>query len=85
MVNRLASDFVEMVLCGEGADELFAGYDFLGALPPEKLAAELDRLREELPDGGMQRVDRLAHAHGLEPRMECGPYGAVPRCPRRTG
>ena len=67
-VNRLAADYVETVLCGEGADELFAGYDFLGLLPREKLADELDRLREELPTGGMQRVDRMAHAHGLEPR-----------------
>ena len=67
-VNRLAADYVGAVLCGEGADELFAGYDFLGSLPREKLAGELDRLREELPDGGMQRVDRMAHAHGLEPR-----------------
>lgn len=68
-VNALAAEYVDKLLCGEGADELFAGYDHLKELTPDELPPALDELLASLPAGGIQRVDRMAHAHGLEPRV----------------
>ncbi|MGE5528173.1 MAG: asparagine synthase-related protein [Patescibacteria group bacterium] len=68
-LNKLASRHVATVLCGEGSDELFAGYDYLKSISAKELHGELQKLLEELPAGGLQRADRMAHAHGLEPRV----------------
>lgn len=64
MVARLAADFVPAVFSGEGGDELFAGYEYLGGLPPGKLAAELIDITGRLHNTALQRVDRSAAAHG---------------------
>lgn len=50
---------------GEGADELFAGYDYLKALPTPQLETELVELPQRLHNTALQRVDRCIQAHGM--------------------
>jgi len=50
---------------GEGADELFAGYDYLKALPTPQLESELVELPQRLHNTALQRVDRCIQAHGM--------------------
>jgi asparagine synthase (glutamine-hydrolysing) len=58
------------VLTGEGADELFAGYEYLEDFRTEEdLHAELVRTIEGLHDLNLQRADRVTMAHGLEARV----------------
>jgi len=69
-VNELASDKVKVVLAGEGADELFAGYAYYGDYTTgETLHDELVTSLEGMHVSGLQRVDRIAGAHGIEPRL----------------
>jgi len=68
--SRLARDHVGEVLCGEGADELFAGYSYLRELSTSDcLEKELKALQSEMHNTGLQRVDRINAHHGLQPRM----------------
>ncbi|GAB2487408.1 asparagine synthase (glutamine-hydrolyzing) [Jatrophihabitans fulvus] len=69
LLAELAAQHVKVVLTGEGADELFAGYHHLRELDP-------DQLRDALADGidtlhhlNLQRCDRVTMAHGLEARV----------------
>lgn len=67
---RLASRHVKVVLTGEGADELFAGYSYhkgIGDLTG--LDADIRRSLGELHHINLQRVDRLTMAHSLEARV----------------
>jgi asparagine synthase (glutamine-hydrolysing) len=58
------------VLAGEGADELFAGYEYLRDFTdPELLHDELTRAVEGLHNLNLQRCDRVTMAHGLEARV----------------
>lgn len=70
-VSGLASQHVKIVLTGEGADELFAGYHYLAewADEPEALAAELRSITAQLHNTSLQRCDRMALVHGLEVRL----------------
>lgn len=69
-VSRLAARRLKVVLTGEGADELFAGYAYHRAYGSEsRLEAELDRLLDNLHRVNLQRVDRMSMAHGLEARV----------------
>ncbi|BDG59861.1 asparagine synthase-related protein [Caldinitratiruptor microaerophilus] len=74
---RLASRHVKVVLTGEGADELFAGYHYLKefAGDPAALGAELRRIVRRLHRTNLQRGDRLTMAHGVEARV---PFLEVP-------
>ncbi|WP_026536324.1 asparagine synthase-related protein [Arthrobacter sp. H14] len=55
---------------GEGAYELFAGYTHYGQHETgEALHKDLIGTIEGLHIGGLQRVDRVTAAHGLEPRL----------------
>jgi asparagine synthase (glutamine-hydrolysing) len=65
LVARLASKYVPAVFSGEGADELFAGYEYLKSLAPGSLAGELVEITNRLHNTALQRVDRCASAHGL--------------------
>lgn len=70
IVSELAARHVDLVLTGEGADELFAGYDYLEEIEDESdLHEELVRVFGEAHNGGLQRVDRMAMAHGLEVQL----------------
>lgn len=60
---------IRVLLCGEGADELFGGYQYFRQAPTIQLArAESERLRAELHFTDLRRVDGTAGAHGFEVR-----------------
>lgn len=70
LVAELASRHVKVVLAGEGADELFAGYAHYGRhATGDALHEDLLATLEGMHIGGLQRVDRVAAAHGIEPRV----------------
>lgn len=69
-VSRFAAERVKVVLTGEGADELFAGYTYYRDYTDlDALHAELRRSIESMHDINLQRVDRMTMAHGLEGRV----------------
>lgn len=70
LVAELAAKHVTVVLAGEGADELYAGYSHYGRhKDAEALHDELLNTIGGMHAGGLQRVDRVAAAHGIEPRL----------------
>jgi asparagine synthase (glutamine-hydrolysing) len=70
MLAEMTAEHVKVVLTGEGADELFAGYQYLRAYDdPDELHAELVRSVEGLHNLNLQRCDRVTMAHGLEARV----------------
>ncbi|MCC9074695.1 asparagine synthase B [Litorilinea aerophila] len=67
---RLASDYVKVILTGEGADELFAGYRYYKEIQdPDLLQEELRRSVSSLHNINLQRVDRMTMCHGIEGRV----------------
>ena len=68
---RLASDQVKVILTGEGADELFAGYAYYKgyANRTKTLQNELRRSVGSMHDVNLQRVDRMTMAHSVEGRV----------------
>jgi asparagine synthase (glutamine-hydrolysing) len=70
MLAETTAEHVKVVLTGEGADELFAGYGYMREFEqPEELHAELVRSVEGLHNLNLQRCDRVTMAHGLEARV----------------
>ncbi|MDQ3492080.1 MAG: asparagine synthase B [Chloroflexota bacterium] len=68
--SRLAAQHVKVILTGEGADELFAGYAYHKTVSdPATLHEELCRSVATLHNINLQRVDRLTMRHSLEARV----------------
>ena len=68
--SRLASEYVKVILTGEGADEMFAGYEYYRDIScPHQLRHELRRSICSLHNINLQRVDRLTMAHSIEGRV----------------
>lgn len=77
---RLAADHVKVFLTGEGADELYAGYAYLGdRTDPAALQEELLYITGALHNTNLQRADRMSMAHGLEARVPFLDIHAVDR------
>ena len=70
IATRMFSDKRRPTLCGEGGDEIFAGYDFLlDVKGDEQLAKERRTLLKDGHLTGFQRVDRMTAASSLDGRM----------------
>ena len=69
LLAELAAQHVKVVLTGEGADELFAGYHHLRELDVAALRDALVSGIETLHHLNLQRCDRVTMAHGLEARV----------------
>jgi asparagine synthase (glutamine-hydrolysing) len=66
---KLASDYVTVVLTGEGADELFAGYHYIKNFSINDVDEETRRLIAGLHNINLQRADRMGMYFGLELRV----------------
>jgi asparagine synthase (glutamine-hydrolysing) len=67
---ELASRTVKVVLTGEGADELFAGYKYQQVIDGgDELHDEIVRTIRSLHGLNLQRCDRVTMFHGLEARV----------------
>lgn len=71
ILSEFTSRHVKVVLTGEGADEIFAGYEYLDDFfdDEEALHEELVRTVEGLHNLNLQRCDRVTMAHSLEGRV----------------
>ncbi len=68
--SRLAAEHVKVILTGEGADELFAGYTYYKGITDQSiLHRELRRSVESLHNINLQRVDRMTMAQSIEGRV----------------
>jgi asparagine synthase (glutamine-hydrolysing) len=67
---EMASEYVKVILTGEGADEIYAGYDYLrGFSDPQALQKEMILITAALHNTNLQRADRIPMAFGLEARV----------------
>lgn len=66
---KLAAEYVTVVLTGEGADEIFAGYHYMKHFPLEKVNAEGRRCLGNLHNINLQRADRMGMYFNLELRV----------------
>jgi asparagine synthase (glutamine-hydrolysing) len=58
------------MLTGEGADEVYAGYDYLARYDsPADLQEEMLHITNALHNTNLQRADRMSMAFGLEARV----------------
>jgi asparagine synthase (glutamine-hydrolysing) len=69
LLANLAQEHVKVALSGEGADELFAGYEYLKSIDRHSLQDELLHITRSLHNTNLQRCDRMSMAHGLEVRV----------------
>ena len=66
---KCAADYVTVVLTGEGADEIFAGYQYMKHFPRGKVNLEARRLIGEVHNINLQRADRMGMYFSLELRV----------------
>lgn len=66
---KLAADYVTIVLTGEGADEVFAGYHYMKRLAFDQINAEARRLIDGVHNINLQRADRMGMLFSLELRV----------------
>ncbi len=69
LLSELAARHVKVVLTGEGADELFAGYHHFRDMDVTELATALADGVDTLHHLNLQRCDRVTMAFGLEARV----------------
>lgn len=70
MATRMFQGTGRVTLCGEGGDEVFAGYDYLRDIRgDDALRRERMKLLIEGHNTGFQRVDRMMAASSLDGRM----------------
>lgn len=66
---KLAAEHVTVVLTGEGADEVFAGYHYMKNFPLDTVNVEARRLIAGLHNINLQRADRMGMLFSLELRV----------------
>jgi asparagine synthase (glutamine-hydrolysing) len=66
---KLAADYVTVVLTGEGADEVFAGYHYLKRFTLDQINIESRRLIAGVHNINLQRADRMGMLFSLELRV----------------
>jgi asparagine synthase (glutamine-hydrolysing) len=66
---KLAAEHVTVVLTGEGADEVFAGYHYMKNFPLDAVNVEAQRLLADLHNINLQRADRMGMLFSLELRV----------------
>ncbi|MCD6453453.1 MAG: asparagine synthase B [Dehalococcoidales bacterium] len=66
---KLAADYVTVVLTGEGADEIFAGYHYMKHFTTNRLDQEARRCINNLHNINLQRADRMGMYFSLELRV----------------
>ena len=70
IATRAFEDGTRVTLCGEGGDEIFAGYDYMRDIRGEaRLRAERSKLLRTGHMTGFQRVDRMTASASLDGRM----------------
>jgi asparagine synthase (glutamine-hydrolysing) len=66
---KAAAEFCTVVLTGEGADEVFAGYQYMKNFPEDKVNREARRCITNLHNINLQRADRMGMNFSLELRV----------------
>ena len=66
---KAAAEYVTVVLTGEGADELFAGYHYMKHYPEDMINKEGQRCIGNLHNINLQRADRMGMLFSLELRV----------------
>ena len=66
---KLAAEYVTVVLTGEGADEIFAGYHYMKRYAPDQVNLESRRLIQGVHNINLQRADRMGMLFSLELRV----------------
>ncbi|MBW1777547.1 MAG: asparagine synthase B [Deltaproteobacteria bacterium] len=66
---KAAAEHVTVVLTGEGADEVFAGYQYMKHLEPDNINREVRRLIQSVHNINLQRADRMGMLFSLELRV----------------
>ena len=66
---KAAAEFCTVVLTGEGADEVFNGYQYMKNFPLDKMNPEGRRLITNLHNINLQRADRMGMDFSLELRV----------------
>lgn len=66
---KLAADYVTVVLTGEGADEIFAGYHYLKRFARDQINTEVRHLIAGVHNINLQRADRMGMLFSLELRV----------------
>lgn len=75
LIARRAAHDTKVLLGGDGADELFAGYSYLASLPRRFWPLTIEAGINNLHRTELQRADRMTMAHGVELRV---PFLDVP-------